>query len=281
MHKDIGHALAALGATGKVTVAGGYYTGPFSPDTPWLRDPVVDKSGKLLPDSTGAWRWLGTAPHSMDDMTAVSRVGRGESTTLSLVADVVQHATNPLGIDPTAIPAVLADLAKFNGGLAYYDLNYTVIGDQLSIDYVVGLHDQLFPRFAQDGADAATAAGEAHQRAAWLWWSRNQDATEGQAGVAPDQHECRLRGYRNAVSGLVHTTDGVVSHLSWTAHTGPPNPAGLAPNLWGVGWLEPDVPIVAVRIDADGSNPTSATLGGATSVLVLLDRVSGQSKVMR
>ncbi len=139
-HQTLGDSLYSLGGTsGRVTPGGPTLTGPFSPATPFVpNDQIQGTQAQLV------LRYCGASP--AQGAVQEAKQGEGEETPMQALVDVIQHPSNPLGLDPSVIPAMVQRIqTKNNGCVEYYDLNCVVIGGNLAAEYIKTVHAALFP----------------------------------------------------------------------------------------------------------------------------------------
>jgi hypothetical protein len=191
VYPDTGTMLAGHGATqGRLNLTGTIEEGAFSPAAVLDIDPT-DLIAEL---STLRARYLGPTPITKGQGEA--GFGQGEAAALGLLADLVNAPANPLGFDPSAKAAILADIAKKNEGTSYYDLECVLMPDGTTADeWITAQHALAFPTAAADAETASQAAGSAHQAELRQWWLANPDAARP-AGLAQDPYTLELGGPR-------------------------------------------------------------------------------------
>lgn len=134
-YPDLGHFLYASGGLTTWVWPGGSSSiyGAFNPNsnfTPYLDTWLY--SGHFI------GRWVGPSPRVGPAHESGSGCA-GERTDVQCVVTLALDPSNPLHLAPGAAETVAADANKFNGGLAYYDLNMVYMpGGKCANDW---LHD--------------------------------------------------------------------------------------------------------------------------------------------
>jgi len=171
-YPDVGRMLAGNGAKrGRLNLTGTIEEGDFDPGK--ILD--IDPTDLIAELSTLRARYLGPTPITKG--TGEAGFGAGEAAALPLLAALVDLPANPLGFDPSARAAILADIVLKNEGTAYYDLECVLMADGTTADaWVTAQHALAFPAAGADASAASQAAGAKHQADVRAWWVKNPTA---------------------------------------------------------------------------------------------------------